>query len=218
MKVKKLSKNILLFKAENQYQLTSTFMRMQEFYESSIPSIRNKFFTLETFMDEYANEFGNFTYCKDWAGFNVPGNIVVKFFKLFSDDLLEKEAEFYNQIIENVDIKKKFYIIGANADDDTLKHELCHAMYYIDSTYRNKVNKILKTTFTKKVRDSMYAWLKKSGYTKQVYVDEMNAYLSTSSMVGLAKRLKNENLPWKDIFVLQKLAATNIKKHIKKKH
>ena len=54
------------------YELCSSFMRMQEFYESDIPCIKDNYFTLEKFMDEYAKKNGGFSYTMDWSEFNIP--------------------------------------------------------------------------------------------------------------------------------------------------
>ena len=45
-----------------------------------------RYFTLEEFMDCCAKYEGNFTYCTDWSGFNVPGNTILEFIELFQND------------------------------------------------------------------------------------------------------------------------------------
>ncbi|MEK7106247.1 MAG: ABC transporter ATP-binding protein, partial [Patescibacteria group bacterium] len=70
-------RSIYLVEAPTQYALASTFLRFQEHYES--PKFRGQFFSLEEFMDWYAEEYGNFTYYKDWTGFNIPSYILKSF-------------------------------------------------------------------------------------------------------------------------------------------
>ena len=82
MKLIQKTKNIFQVEAESQYDLAMTFIRIQEFYESPFREIRGHDFILEKYMDRYAKEYGNFTYTTDWNGFNVPGDIVRKFFSL----------------------------------------------------------------------------------------------------------------------------------------
>ena len=81
MKCKEIYPNLFLFTFPNQYELASTFIRLQEFYESPYKEIKGQYFTLEKYMDRYAKdqEDNKFTYFEDWNGFNVPGNIVLKF-------------------------------------------------------------------------------------------------------------------------------------------
>ena len=78
--------NCFILNFKTQYELSSTFMRVQEFYESPFKNIKNKLFSHIQFMDTYANEYGNFTYTSDWAGFNVPGNVFNRWKLIFRDD------------------------------------------------------------------------------------------------------------------------------------
>jgi hypothetical protein len=66
----KVADAIYLLRFETQYEITSSFLRIQEHYES--PHFSGRVFTLEEFMDWYAAEYGAFTYLEDWSGFNVP--------------------------------------------------------------------------------------------------------------------------------------------------
>ena len=81
---------MLYIKAKDQYILCDTFMRLQEYYESPLKSIKGKCFTKEEFIDEYITKYKKFDYYNIWIGFNVPGNITKKFFKVF-DDFSKKE-------------------------------------------------------------------------------------------------------------------------------
>ena len=65
----RLADGIFLVRFDTQYALASTFLRIQEHYESN--RFRNRVFSLEQYMDWYAAEFGAFTYFEDWSGFNV---------------------------------------------------------------------------------------------------------------------------------------------------
>lgn len=92
---------VLHFIFPNQYSLTSSFMRVQGFYESSFPDIKNNVFELEHFMDRYAEHFDNFTYTTDWEGFNVPGDVLISFKKKFKR-LLNKEKTLFSLIIDSL--------------------------------------------------------------------------------------------------------------------
>jgi hypothetical protein len=67
---RRVAKGIYLVRFATQYELSSTFLRFQEHYES--PRFHGRVFSLEEYMDWYATRYGNFTYYQDWAGFNVP--------------------------------------------------------------------------------------------------------------------------------------------------
>ena len=207
MKVKIPYEGVILIRGENQYELASSFMRLQEFYESPLSGVRGKFFTLEEYMDKYAAEYGNFTYTKDWTGFNVPGNVVENFFKLFpKKTLLKKELALRDLIFNEVDRSKSYYVIGTFTDGAVLNHELSHAFYYLDRKYRTKANELV-TKFPAKLVETLHTHLLDQGYCKQVLQDETFAYLSTSGIVEIVDMLETENLPWKQIFKIQKFAA-----------
>lgn len=194
-------KNILHLEASSQYELASMFMRVQEFYESPLPGIRENFFTLEQYMDAYAKEYGNFTYMVDWNGFNVPGHVVNNFFHTFKDDLLDKEKILQAGIENAVTGMDKFYLIGTHSDKDYSEHEIAHALWYLDEDYSADaldVMSYIDPTTVKKMSD----WLLNEGYTKHVILDETNAYFSTDTPRELAERLESEELPWNQIMPL----------------
>lgn len=178
MKLEEIRKNIYHLRFESQYLATATFMRLQEFYESSIKGIRGHYFTVEEYMDRYAKTYGNFTYNIDWGGFNVPDFVVRKFFDLFSYDLTKKENELKNEISILLNKKDRFYLIGTY-DNDDVAHEVAHGYYYLDNNYKKQMDSLSKATI---YRVSFLKGLTGRGYTKEVLLDEMQAYLSTSSI------------------------------------
>lgn len=181
MKLRKLN-HIYILEAKTQYELAITFMRLQEFYESSFPEIRGNYFTFEQYMDRYAEEFGDFTYTSDWSGFNIPGHVVKQFFKTFTD-LSEHEKELKKFLEPTLSEKKAtaFYVIGLqDKDKDVLDHELAHAMYYIMAGYSSTMNTITND-MPKVVYDQMKKVLLEMGYGENVVQDEIQAYLATST-------------------------------------
>ncbi len=110
MKVKPIYPNLYLYTFPNQYELASTFIRLQEFYESPYKEIKGKYFTSENFMDLYAKDQkdNKFTYFDDWNGFNIPGDIVLKFAQLFQNDLTKKEKKLLCKFMKTT-IHQKFY-------------------------------------------------------------------------------------------------------------
>ena len=57
MQFKKLRNDIILINAKDQYELASTFIRLQEFYESPFSEIKGHTFSMEEYMDIYANSW-----------------------------------------------------------------------------------------------------------------------------------------------------------------
>lgn len=170
MKLEKIIDQIYHVDFPSQYLLTSTFLRFQEAYES--PKFKDKQFTLEEFADWYAKKHGNFTYYKDWEGFNVPSCAFKPFYDGKFDPLSKKEQKLLETLKE---IKEEFYIIGTYGNDkQTLKHEIAHGLFAINPDYRNEVmeqlNQVPKT--------QIYSVMKKIGdYHPAVYYDEFHAYV-----------------------------------------
>jgi len=207
--IKEIFPNAIHLFFETQYEITSTMLRVQEFYESPYEDINGKYFLLEDYMDTYAKEMGNFTYTTDWSGFNVPGNIFNKFFKVFNGNLLEKEIHLKRMIDEkkkelNIkDDEDNFYVIASYNDDrnsgkEVLKHEMAHAMYYLDELYKRKMDDIIRGMFVAD-RDQLIDAIVNKGYNENVALDEIQAYSSTSDMLELVDTFQSEKLPWATI-------------------
>ena len=89
--LKEVYPGLFYLQFHSKYECASTFMRIQEYYESPHPELRRQILDLESFMDMYAKYNSNFTYCTDWAGFNIPGYIFGDFFILNYIRLQKKE-------------------------------------------------------------------------------------------------------------------------------
>jgi len=167
---------------ESQYLLTSTCCRLQEFYESPFSNIRGKVFSMDEYMDTYAEETGNFTYFSDWIGFNVPSDIVGKFYKKYKYILTNKERCLFELLLPIIEENKKFYIIGTTEDAEleTTSHETAHALYHLSNEYFDKCN-VLANKLPVRHKKRIYESLIDSGYHDAVLVDELQAWLSTST-------------------------------------
>ena len=163
----RLAEGIFLVRFRTQYELASTFLRIQEHYESS--RFRNRVFTLEEYMDWYAAEFGAFTYYEDWSGFNVPSSAFQAFYEGTFDPLLKKEQRLL-RLFERE--RTPYYVIGISSEKD-LKHELAHAFFFTRPSYRSAVVAALRGYDTSALRKR----LAKMGYHRSVLDDEVQAYL-----------------------------------------
>lgn len=187
MKLKK-HKNIYHFIYPNQYELCSSMLRLEEFYESPFKEIRGKYFTFDFYADLYAKRNNNvFSYYTDWNGFNIPGNAVLDFYDTFKYELRPKEVKLLGYLTEHLSkYDSNFYVIATHKDDD-VEHELAHAMYYLNSEYKKNCDEIYKTVpneFRKKINKK----LKDYGYSSTVYIDETQAYFATDKTPPAYKR------------------------------
>lgn len=168
----KLASGIFLLRFETQYELAATFLRVQEHYESK--RFSGRVFTLEQYMDWYAAQFGNFTYYQDWVGFNVPSTALRPFYEGKFDPLLEKEKRFLRMFKRET---APFYIIGVakSGSRRDLHHELAHALFFTDATYRQAVQAAMRGYDTSAIERELI----RMSYAKHVLPDEVHAYLIT---------------------------------------
>ena len=179
---------ILHIQFPNQYLLTSTMMRVQEFYESPNPKFRGKYFTHEQYMDWYAQtNKGSMSYFTDWSGFNIPGETFIKW---SMQQLIPstKENKLGDLVFGNIDYMNPFYLVATykGGKASVLDHEVMHALYYLKPDYKKAVNKLLAKYNLK----SFYKVLASYGYTENVFKDETQAYILTGLTPELSK-IKN---------------------------
>jgi len=172
-KVEEIIPHVYNVRFKKQKDLTSTLFRLQEFYES--PEFRNKHFSLQEFHTWYSQQHkGKFTYLSDWTGFNIPSSIVDKFIKKFKMNKREKA------LIRLFKRKKvPYYLIGTYGSKKdykvVLKHEIAHAMFFQNKSYKRAILKILKSL----KKDKIFKFLKNLGYHPKVWLDETHAFILT---------------------------------------
>lgn len=189
--VHKPAEKIYLLVFDTQENLAKTFLRFQEHYEC--PKFKDKVFTLDEFKEWYVEQKGSFSYYSDWNGFNIPSR-VLDLFRQGKFDLLTKEE---NKFLEAFDTAKDpYYIIGIHKEGEhgTLTHEIAHALFTVDPTYKTQV---LSTIAEYDIKDIEAELREKSGYHEDVIKDEVHAYaidsgakLATRIPFGLRERLR----------------------------
>ena len=178
---------------KTQYELTSSFVRIQEFYESPFENIRGDFFTLDEFMDTYAAaNKGVFSYFEDWAGFNVPGNVVADFYEIYRAHLRPKEQRIMGEVIGKLQAyKDDFYIIGTyemgKKVGKYVDHEIAHALYYLSPDYKSLQDEVVEE-MDPVARAKAAVKLVEMGYMEGVINDEIQAYFSTDDHDVLMQR------------------------------
>jgi len=204
MKVSEIRTKVYVVECKTRFDLCSTFMRMQEFYESPFKEIRGQYFSHEECIDHYAKHnptkknSGKFTYFDDWSGFNIPGDVFVEWWCVFKDRWNKEER--VGRLIEEMNgdfgINTRFYVIGVFEKDKhkngTIKHELAHAYWYIYPEYQNAMKKFMRK-LDPKLKKLIKTGLKAMGYNRSVHADEMHAYLVTSPKSYMKKWFKVDN-------------------------
>jgi hypothetical protein len=179
---RKVGTGIYLLRFRTQYEMSATFLRIQEHYES--PRFHGRIFSLEQYTDWYVAEHGKFTYYEDWAGFNVPSTALQPFYDGAFDPLSEKEKRLL-RLFRN--LRQKFYVIGVyGSGASSLTHEIAHALYFTDAAYREAVRREIRAYDT----SALAKQIVKAGYAEHVVRDEMQAYLvQPSGEIGSSRRL-----------------------------
>jgi hypothetical protein len=100
--------------------------------------------------------------------------VLTPFIQGLFDPLTPAEKEFVDLFRYR---EGKYYIIGAQDDGDTLDHEECHALYYVNDEYRKQVDQILAS----EAFDVSHVekQIKRMMYHPSVIMDEVHAYIST---------------------------------------
>jgi hypothetical protein len=166
--------------------MCSTVVRIAEYFES--PEFKGKIFTLDQFKKWYMKSQNKkkFTYYKDWSGYNIPSKELKPFLDGEFDPLNWKEKQFL-EIFRNV--KGRFYIICTyrrdRTEQETIDHETAHGMFWREKEYKKKVKEYLKGKDCEELVKKFY----KMGYSKEVIVDETNAYLA-NDLPWLRKKRK----------------------------
>lgn len=183
IKMKEVLPKIFMVSMNSQEILGRTFMRLQEHYESPYEDIKNKIFTRDYFKKIYKDRRGasEFTYCEDWAGYNIPDYIVKHFVDGEFNPLLECETKLINNFRKLVNTGTKFYVIGVVLKDQvTIKHELSHGLWYTNKKYKEVQRKALKP-LSQEIRNKINKYIMKFGYCEEVLEDETVAYLLANS-------------------------------------
>ena len=185
----RITDKIFLLVFDDQLEITSTFLRFQEHYES--PEFRGKIFTLDEFKKWYSSIKGSFTYYTDWNGFNIPSYVFEPFIKGKFDPLSSKEKELLDSFCEE---KGKFYVIGVHKGTKNvsrlLKHEVAHGLFYTDPEYNQAVVKLLAGFDLTEVKKELASM---GGYHDEVLEDESHAYALASKLkCGVPSGLKEQ--------------------------
>mmetsp|Transcript_40695 Transcript_40695/g.90475 ORF Transcript_40695/g.90475 Transcript_40695/m.90475 type:complete len:173 (-) Transcript_40695:68-586(-) len=73
----------------------------------------------------------------------------------------------------------RYVIACVKGNAQTLKHELCHARYFTNPSYKDSVDSVWSSTLTDKQRSHIAAFLTRLGYKPDVHIDEFQAYALT---------------------------------------
>lgn len=166
------------------YEMASTVLRLDE--AKDVPGLKKKRFTLEDYFDWYAKRNDSFDYFDRWGGSCADEKDVKHFIRTFSKCLRPKEKWLLDKIKSlegwpGLHSKKQYCIIFTCGNDKSyFRHELCHALYYLDKRYARKVREIVKRYDLKSFKKQLLL----EGYRLIDAIDEINAYSTSGWLDG----------------------------------
>lgn len=192
MRVTEISSNIYHIEFGCQITAASTMLRYQERYECPSDLFRGHAFSLADYK-LWAHEIHDhgFTYYELWPAFNVPGRIVADVLVDDLSDLHPREEALAIVLRPALDRytshQEPFYLVATSrrSTRSCLAHELAHALYELDTSYRDEINDIL-LSIPSAMFTEMCAYLEERGYARvdRILRDEVHAYLLDANPFG----------------------------------
>ncbi len=191
MEVIEIKPRIYFARFKDQFSMCMTLLRISEHQEDPF---RGKIFTIEEYMKWYADSLGGgrFTYDKDISAMCIFGHQIRSFIKKFNNKIMSQDEKDFIEILTNIIPKdilksnKKFCMIctfhGENSID--FKHEMAHALFYLEKEYRDKVKKIIGK-IKKPIKAKLIECLRDFNYniSDLEFIDEINARISSENTV-----------------------------------
>ena len=174
----KITEQIIAVQVKDRYDRAMLFCRAQEFYESLNNKFRDKKFSIWDYYRWYSRENGCFSYPRDFTGFNMPLIVAKRCYEL--NDIETPYDRVMTEIVDRYFVNgEKKYLIGVDSlKNSTFKHEMCHAMYYVNNEYRTSMDELTESVPWKS-RQRMKKNLAGMGYCNAVFKDEVQAYMAT---------------------------------------
>jgi len=96
--------------------------------------------------------------------------------------LRTREYAILQPYLDNRESLRSKYLIGISMDisgiRETIRHELCHAEFNVNREYKNKAIRVVRE-MPEEERSILIKWLGAKGYHSRVFIDEIQAYMST---------------------------------------
>jgi hypothetical protein len=195
-----VAENVWVIYSDTQEEIGRAFIRFQEFYENKDLK-GTKDITIRQIEDWWAREAKNLEtpepYYTFWAGFNLPGHVILALlstsefrsgFSLWRFIASPKdyprwhpEEDRFLDLLQDLTVHQILtgYFIGVSKDStEVFDHELSHALFATNSFYKSEQVYNL-SRLPKDVYESFRLELLSNGYHRDVIHDEMQAYFST---------------------------------------
>ena len=184
-KISKPLPQCLLVEFDTKKDMALTFCRIQEYYESDKEPLRGQLFSFYDFVVEHMDDRGRINYFNHWDGYNFHDQV---FKKWLPWDRTVHENKLLDHMEAELNWDQPFYVIGSlEGDKGTIKHELAHALWYLNTDYRMRAEILvhdIKKYYPYEYR-RFTTELREMGYAEAVLHDEMQAYMATGDIKDL---------------------------------
>lgn len=197
-----ISDRIWLVEFDSHYNLSMTFLRYQEYYESPNENFFRTPFLIKEYVEWYSSG-SEFTYHLDWAGFNIPSNFIIECQSNIPD--MNEWDSIMSDIVDKIREKSGdlFYLIGIkDGDNDVLKHEVAHGLFYINDSYNSEMMDLYRD-LPNSIRERIHSYLiDTGGYSEGVFIDETQSYMATGLPGLLIKQndIRLESIKFNKVF------------------
>lgn len=205
---RKLAPKIYWIQFQTRVELCASMLRFQEHFEG--PNWRNKIFKLSEYIDDQIKTHGRFDYYTRWRGFNIPSKYIEPF-KAGKFNPLDDREKLVMLLLKPIE-EKEFYLIGTYIEDEwhdeTLDHEIAHALFACNPEYKKSVRQIMGGIKPKPIHDRLI----EIGYSKNkdILEDETHAYLMED-----ADYLREKCFPIEKFISTRKKLIKNFQKYKK---
>jgi hypothetical protein len=175
----------ILLKYNTVPDVARSFFRVAEYYDGKHYGGSSRSVSLVDLLDHWMDRQGNVDYFKFWNGFNIPDH-AFKAWKRSAGLLSQAEQAMVDAVHTATKGLKKFCVIGVGGNDSaTLRHEMFHARYYLDSAFRGQADALIRAHKNDPAFKAITQVLvKKLDYVHHVD-EEAAAYLYTGSQMKL---------------------------------
>ena len=175
----------VLLRYRNVPDAARSFFRVAEYYDGKHYGGQSRQVSLTDFLDNWMDRDGNVDYFKFWDGFNISDQAFRSWLKS-ARPLSKAEQVMVNAVHTATNGMKKFCVIGIGSDDPaTMRHEIFHARYYLDTGFKTAVDDLIKSH----AKDRDFKTMRDVLINKLDYVDHVDeeaaAYLYAGSQLKL---------------------------------
>jgi hypothetical protein len=194
VKVSKPFDGCVLLRYQSVPDVARSFFRVAEYYDGKHYGGKARQVSLTDFLDNWMDRQGNVDYFKFWDGFNIPDHAFRSWLKS-AKPLSKAEQVMVDAVRKNTQGLKKFCVLGVGSDDPaTMRHEMFHARYYLDTGFKTAVDDLIKLH----AKDRDFKTIRRVLTKKLDYVDHVDeeaaAYLYAGSQLKLVFGVEAKDL------------------------